>query len=78
MSIPEIMGELSGWNLNVSHEQLVKPSSDFVLSIYNACLDQVTGINHTTLHDPIQSALNLLDDPVRPFPTNRSSSSPPS
>ena len=65
MSIPEIMGELSEWKLTVSHEQLVKPSPDFVFTIYNACLQQVTGINQQSLHDPTQSALNILDDPVR-------------
>ena len=57
------MGELSVWDLNVSHEQLAKPSPDFVIAIYNTFLEQVTGINHQTLHEPIQSALNTLEDP---------------
>jgi len=68
MSIPEIMGALSDWRLSVSREQLVKPSPDFVSTIYNACLDQVTDLNHRSLHEPSQNALNALDDPnpVRP------------
>lgn len=63
MSIPEIMAALSGWGLSVSHEQLVKPSPDFVAGIYNACLEQVTDLNHQTLQEPVQTALNSLEDP---------------
>jgi len=63
MSVPEIMDALSGWGLSVSHEQLVKPSPDFVIGIYNACLEQVTGLNHQTLHEPTQNGLNSLEDP---------------
>lgn len=63
MSIPEIMAALSGWGLSVSHEQLVKPSPDFVAGIYNACLEQVTDLNHQTLQEPTQTAMNSLEDP---------------
>jgi hypothetical protein len=64
MSIPEIMGALSDWDLSVSHEQLVKPSQDFVTAIYNACLEQVTYISHQSLIQPTQNALNSLEDPI--------------
>jgi kinetochore protein Nuf2 len=53
--------------LNVSNEQLVRPSSDFVVGVYNACLEQVTSISPNVLHKSTQRALSSLDDanPVR-------------
>jgi kinetochore protein Nuf2 len=67
MPIPEIMTALSEWGLNVSNEQLVRPSPDFVIGVYNACLEQVTSISPNVLHKPTQRALASLDDanPVR-------------
>ncbi|KAG2158016.1 Nuf2 family-domain-containing protein [Suillus bovinus] len=62
MPIPEIMTALSEWGLNVSNEQLVRPSSDFVTGVYNACLEQVTSISPNVLHKPTQRALSSLDD----------------
>lgn len=63
MTIPEIMDALSDWKLSASHEQLVRPSPDFVSSIYFACLHQVTDLNHLSLHQPVHTALNSLDNP---------------
>jgi Nuf2 family len=66
MSIPDIIGALAGWGLSVSHEQLVRPSSDFVEGVYCACLQQVTDITHESLRDPVQNALSAADvDRVR-------------
>ncbi|KAH7889874.1 Nuf2 family-domain-containing protein [Phlebopus sp. FC_14] len=62
MPIPEIMTALSEWGLSVSNEQLVRPSSDFVISIYSACLEQVTSISHNILQEPVQRALASLED----------------
>ncbi|KAF9456033.1 Nuf2 family-domain-containing protein [Collybia nuda] len=64
MSIPDITNALAGWGLSVSHEQLVRPSPDFVEGVYCACLQQVTDINHDSLRDPVQDALSSssLDD----------------
>ncbi|OAX43797.1 hypothetical protein K503DRAFT_765525 [Rhizopogon vinicolor AM-OR11-026] len=62
MPIPEIMTALSEWGLNVSNEQLVRPSPDFVVGVYNACLEQVTSISPNVLHKPTQRALASLDD----------------
>ncbi|KAG1804244.1 Nuf2 family-domain-containing protein [Suillus subaureus] len=62
MPIPEIMTALSEWGLNVSNEQLVRPSSDFVIGVYNACLEQVTSISPNVLHKSTQRALTSLDD----------------
>ncbi|KAF5386676.1 hypothetical protein D9615_001740 [Tricholomella constricta] len=57
MTIPDITNALAGWGLSVSHEQLVRPSADFVEKVYCACLQQVTDINQDALRDPVQNAL---------------------
>lgn len=57
MTIPDIISALAGWGLSVSHEQLIRPSADFVESVYCACLEQVTDLNHDSLRDPVQNAL---------------------
>ncbi|KIJ69633.1 hypothetical protein HYDPIDRAFT_36657 [Hydnomerulius pinastri MD-312] len=62
MPIPEIMAALSEWGLSVSHEQLVRPSSDFVTNVFSACLEQVTSISPNVLHEPVQNALVALED----------------
>ncbi|KAG5650919.1 hypothetical protein H0H81_010526 [Sphagnurus paluster] len=58
MSIPDITNALAGWGLSVSHEQLTRPSPDFVEGVYCACLQQVTDINQDALRDPVQNALS--------------------
>jgi kinetochore protein Nuf2 len=63
MPIPEIMSALSEWGLSVSNEQLLRPSSDFVTSVYGACLEQVTSISPNVLHESVQNALTSLEDP---------------
>ncbi|KAH7913923.1 Nuf2 family-domain-containing protein [Hygrophoropsis aurantiaca] len=63
MPIAEIMSALSEWGLSVSNEQLVRPSSDFVSSVYSACLEQVTLLSHNALHDSVQNTLMSMDDP---------------
>lgn len=62
MPIPEIMTALSEWGLSVSTEQLVRPSSDFVMGVYSACLEQVTGLSSDALQESIQSALASMED----------------
>lgn len=61
MSIPDIIGALAGWGLSVSHEQLVRPSPDFVEGVYCACLQQVTDLTHESLRDPVQNALAVAE-----------------
>ena len=51
----------------LSHEQVLRPSSDFVLAIYTACLLQVTSITQDTLQEPVQAALAAADSPVSPL-----------
>ncbi|KIJ99575.1 hypothetical protein K443DRAFT_102011 [Laccaria amethystina LaAM-08-1] len=58
MTIPDIINALSGWGIPVSHEQLVRPSSDFVENVYCACLQQVTDLNQDFLRDPVQNSLS--------------------
>ncbi|KAI6019716.1 Nuf2 family-domain-containing protein [Pisolithus orientalis] len=53
---------LSQWGLSVSTEQLVRPSSDFVMGVYSACLEQVTGLSSDALQESIQSALASMED----------------
>lgn len=60
MSTPEIINALAGWSISVSPEQLKSPTPDFVEGVYCACLQQVTGLSHDALRDPVQNALNAL------------------
>ncbi|KAF8892658.1 Nuf2 family-domain-containing protein [Infundibulicybe gibba] len=59
LPVSDIINTLAGWGLSVSHEQLVRPTSDFVENVYCACLQQVTGISYDTLRDPVQDALSV-------------------
>ncbi|KAI0303431.1 Nuf2 family-domain-containing protein [Multifurca ochricompacta] len=63
MGNADIVDSLDGWGLSVTHQQLVKPTPEFVLSVYSACLQQVVGLTEDLLQDPVQSALFSLDDP---------------
>lgn len=63
MDIPELIDSLREWGFPVSYEQLVRPTPEFIMSIYSACLEQVTDLNFQTLQKPTQDALNSLDDP---------------
>jgi kinetochore protein Nuf2 len=58
MSIPDISNALAGWGISVSPEQLKSPTPDFVEGVYCACLQQVTDLNHDSLREPVQNALN--------------------
>lgn len=58
MTIADVIAALGGWGLSVSHEQLSRPTPDFVEGVYCACLQQVTGITTESLRDPVQNVLN--------------------
>ncbi|CAA7267980.1 unnamed protein product [Cyclocybe aegerita] len=58
MLIPDIINALAGWGISVSQEQLKSPTADFVENVYSACLEQLTGISHESLREPVQNALN--------------------
>jgi Nuf2 family len=63
MGNADIIDSLDGWGISVTHQQLVKPSPEFVLTVYSACLQQVVGLGEDSLQDPVQSALFSLDEP---------------
>jgi len=73
MGNAEIIDSLDSWGLSVTHHQLVKPTSEFVLSVYCACLQQVVDLSEESLQEPVQAALSSLDDPST-VPQLRSSS----
>ena len=64
MSVAEIVDAFTGWGYSVSPEQVARPTSDFVVGVYSACLEQVTGITLDTLQDAIEKSLTSTDNPV--------------
>jgi kinetochore protein Nuf2 len=63
MGNAEVIDSLHSWGLSITHHQLIKPTQEFVLSVYCACLHQVVGLNEDLLQEPVQSALSSLDEP---------------
>ena len=61
----QIVDAFTGWGYSVSPEQVARPTSDFVLGVYSACLEQVTGITLDTLQEPIEQSLASTENPVR-------------
>lgn len=64
MSVPEIVDAFSGWGYAISSEQVVRPSPEFVLGIYSACMEQVTGITQESLQQPLDAALATIENSV--------------
>ncbi|EPT01833.1 hypothetical protein FOMPIDRAFT_1029606 [Fomitopsis schrenkii] len=62
MSVPEIVDAFTGWGFSVSSEQVAHPTTDFVISIYCACLEQVTGITASTLQPCVDAALDAVEN----------------
>src|ERR1700733_12507102 len=58
----EIVGYLSNWDINITQEQLLRPTPEVVESVYYACLEHVTSISFLSIKAPVQSALARLDD----------------
>lgn len=69
MSVPEIVDAFTGWGYSITNEQVAKPTPDFVLGIYTACMEQVTGITQEALQRPVEAALATVENPVRPVPS---------
>ncbi|KAN0105253.1 Nuf2 family domain containing protein [Russula decolorans] len=63
MGNADIIDSLDGWGLSVTHHQLVKPTPEFVLSVYCACLQKVVGLDEDSLQESAQSALFSLEEP---------------
>ncbi|KZT66833.1 hypothetical protein DAEQUDRAFT_739729 [Daedalea quercina L-15889] len=62
MSVPEIVDAFTGWGFSVSNEQVAHPTTEFVTSIYSACLEQVTGITLASLQPPLDAALESVEN----------------
>lgn len=62
MGNADIIDALDGWGLSITHHQLVKPTPDFVLNVYGACLEKVVGLNEDSLQESVQSALASLEE----------------
>jgi kinetochore protein Nuf2 len=60
----EIIHYLGTWGIAISHEQLLRPTSDFVEAVYYACLEHVTFTSIETVRTSVhvRSALASLDD----------------
>ncbi|KAI0646761.1 Nuf2 family-domain-containing protein [Trametes meyenii] len=63
LPVPEVVDAFTGWGYSVSPEQVARPTSDFVLGVYSACLEQLTGITLDVLQEPIEQALATTDNP---------------
>ncbi len=64
MSVSEIVDAFTGWGYSVSPEQVARPTSDFVVGVYSACLEQVTRITPDTLQAAIETSLTSTENPV--------------
>ena len=64
-SLAEIVDAFGGWGYAISPEQVARPTSDFVLGVYSACLEQVTGITLDTLQEAAEQSLASNENPVR-------------
>lgn len=65
LPVSEVVDAFTGWGYSVSPEQVARPTSDFVLGVYSACLEQLTGITLETLQEPIEQGLTTTETPVR-------------
>lgn len=63
MGNSDIIASLDAWGLQVTQQQLIRPTSDFVMTVYSACVQQVIGLDEDALDDPVQAALAALDEP---------------
>ena len=73
MSVGEIVESFTGWGYSISPEQVARPTSDFVLGVYAACLSRVTGISIEILQDAAEPSLSATDNPVRSSSSQKSS-----
>ncbi|KAH9857774.1 Nuf2 family-domain-containing protein [Lenzites betulinus] len=63
LPVSEVVDAFTGWGYSVSPEQVARPTSDFVLGVYSACLEQLTGITLDTLQEPLEQALATMENP---------------
>ncbi|KAI0822657.1 Nuf2 family-domain-containing protein [Trametes gibbosa] len=63
LPVSEVVDAFTGWGYSVSPEQVARPTSDFVLGVYSACLEQLTGITLDALQEPLEEALATMENP---------------
>ena len=68
MKPSEIVEAFANWGYSISPEQVARPTSEFVMGVYTACLEQVTGINLDALQDAVDQSLANTENSVRGLP----------
>lgn len=66
MSHEEIVDSFSEWGISINPHDLKRPTSEFVTTIYYACLQQVTTLSADGLQGAIQRELAKLENSVCP------------
>jgi len=62
MGNADIIDSLDQLGLTVSHQQLLRPTPEIVMSICCTCLQQVFGLNGDSFQEPVNSFLSTLDE----------------
>ncbi|TFK82014.1 hypothetical protein K466DRAFT_317481 [Polyporus arcularius HHB13444] len=63
MKPSEIVEAFANWGYSISPEQVARPTSEFVMGLYSACLEQVTGITLDSLQEAADQALVNTESP---------------
>jgi len=64
LSFDEIISNFFSWGFSISHEQLLRPSHEFVSSIYWICLNRVKDLSQDGLADAATATTTLREYPV--------------
>ncbi|RPD65816.1 hypothetical protein L226DRAFT_478232 [Lentinus tigrinus ALCF2SS1-7] len=63
MKPSEIVEAFANWGYSISPEQVAKPTSEFVIGVYSACLEQVTGVSLDALQEAVDQSLANTENP---------------
>ncbi|KAI0038778.1 hypothetical protein FA95DRAFT_1142540, partial [Auriscalpium vulgare] len=63
MGNQDIIASLDAWGLPVTQQQLLRPTPEFVMAVYAACVQQVSGLSETSLDSSVHAALASLEEP---------------
>jgi hypothetical protein len=61
LSFDEIISNFFSWGFSISHEQLLRPSHEFVNSIYWICLNRVKDLSQDGLGDAVTATTALRE-----------------
>ena len=64
LSFDEIISNFFSWGFSISHEQLLRPSHEFVSSIYWICLNRVKDLSQDGLADAATATTTFREHPV--------------